>query len=431
MKFRLLFGGLAVACLLIAASVSAQTTGEIRGQLKDATGGVLPGVTVEARSPALQGTKTAVTGGDGTYRLALLPPGEYTVTFGLSGFGRVEKRAAVQLDKTVVVDASMTVSQKEEVVVRGEAPVIDATSSASGANFSADFVRPLPVGRGFQAIATKTPGVVQGFGQDSNNFNVHGSTGAENSFVIDGVDTTEIQYGRQGKAAPAEFIQEVEVKAGGFQAEYGHAQGGVLNAITKSGGNDFHGDAFGYYNGRSNSATGGNFWQAADKHVQEKSDSLGTFIFGQTDPIRNTLTADFGADVGGFFLKDRIWFFGAYDRVHQGGNNFLNDAVGNGTIQGNAGPGTGKLTGQTTARIFNQDLYAGKLTFRILEGLSLVGSVFGDPSTLGPNLVTPISGSDPGTYQGTQEQGGTDYTGRLSGVVGSNFLFDLQGARQN
>ncbi len=411
---------LLVGLLLTASFAFAQVTGEIRGQVKDSTGGVLPGVSVEAKSPSLQGTKTATTAGDGTYRIPLVPPGEYTVTFGLAGFGKVEKRVAVQLDKTVVVDASMALATTAEVTVSGEAPVIDATSSATGANFTADMVKTLPLGRNMTAVATKAPGVIAGFGADSGNISVQGSTGAENNFIIDGVDTTEVQYGRQGKAAPSEFIQELEVKSGGFQAEYGHAQGGVLNAITKSGGNAFHGDAFGYYSGRSNTASGGNFWQAADKHLQEKADSLGTFR-AQTDPIRNTLQSDYGADVGGFFWPDRIWFFGAYDKVHIGGKNFLNSTTG--------APGEGVLTGQTTARIVNQDLYAGKLTFRILEGLSLVGSVFGDPNTTGPNLITPLAGAPPSTYQGTLEQGGVDYTGRLSGVVGSNFLFELQAAK--
>lgn len=423
-RFALVLSGL----LLVSSLVVAQTTGEIRGQVKDSTGAVLPGVNVEAKSPALQGTKTAVTGPDGNYRISLLPPGEYTVTFSISGFGGVSRKTSVQLDKTVVVDGSLSLSATAEVTVSGAAPVIDATSSSTGTNFTAEFVKTLPVGRGFQAIATKAPGVIAGFGSDSGNFNVQGSTGAENNFIIDGVDTTEIQYGRQGKAAPSEFIQEVEVKVGGYQAEYGHAQGGVLNAITKSGGNAFHGDAFGYYQGRANSADGSNVWAASDKHLQEKADSL-TTNRAQTDPIRNTLQADFGADVGGFFWKDRIWFFGAYDRVHQGGENFLNNPTGNCTGGCSAGPGTGKLTGDTTARILNQDLYAGKVTFRLSEGLSLVGSVFGDPSSLGPNLATPNPGSDPGTYQGTQDQGGLDYTGRLSGVVGSNFLFELQGAK--
>jgi hypothetical protein len=417
--------------LVAAPAVFGQTTGSIQGTAKDSSDAVLPGVTVEARSPALQGTKTAVTGPDGSYRFSLLPPGTYTVTFSLAGFGRVQKTVAVQLDKTVVVDAPMALSAREEVIVTGEAPVIDATSSAVGTNFTSDFVRTLPIGRGFSAVATKAPGVIQGFGADQLNFNVHGSTGAENSFIIDGVDTTEIQYGRQGKTVVGDFVQEVEVKAGGYEAEYGHAQGGVLNAITKQGGNEFHGSVFGYYSGRSDDVDGGNIWQAQDDNLQEKADSLGQ-LRAQTDVIRNTRTADYGASLGGFFWRDRIWFFGAYDRVETEGLNFLNTPAGSCTespCPPGTGPGTGSFSGATTERNVEQDLYAGKLTFRILEGLSLVGSVFGDPTEIGPNLRTPIVGEPPGTYRGVLKQGGTDYTGRLQGLVGSQFSFELQAAR--
>lgn len=413
---------LSLGLLLGASAALAQTTGEIRGQVKDSTGGVLPGVSVEVKGPSLQGTKTATSAGDGTYRVSLVPPGEYTVAFMLAGFGRVEKKTTVQLDKSVVVDAALALATTASVTVTGEAPVIDATSSSTGANFSADMVKTLPLGRGFTAVATKAPGVIAGFGADSGNINVQGSTGAENNFMIDGVDTTEVQYGRQGKAAPSEFIQEIEVKSGGFQAEYGHSQGGVLNAITKSGSNAFHGDGFGYYTGRPSTATGGNFWQAADKRIQAKTDSFGT-TRAQTDPIRNTIRADYGADIGGFVWPDRVWFFGAYDRVHTGNQNFLNSTTG--------APGTGSLSGTSLSTDTIQQLYAGKMTFRILEGLSLVGSVFGDPSTQGPNLATPIAGADPGTFKGSVKQGGIDYSGRLSGVVASNFLFELQAARHN
>ncbi len=98
-RLALLFS---VCVLGIAPLAHAQTTGEIRGQVKDSTGSVLPGVTVEAKSPALQGTKTAVTGAEGNYRVSLLPPGKYTVTFSIAGFAPVRKNAAVGLDKTVV-----------------------------------------------------------------------------------------------------------------------------------------------------------------------------------------------------------------------------------------------------------------------------------------------------------------------------------------
>ncbi len=423
-----------VAACLASTPVLAQTTGRIVGVVKDsAAGGGLPGVSVEIKSASLQGVRTTVTAGDGSFRFSILPPGNYTVTFTLAGFAKVEQKAAVQLDKTVVVDATMQLSAREEVVVTGEAPVVDATSSASGANFTSDFVKTLPVGRGFQSVATKTPGVIQGFGADSANFNVYGSTGAENSFVIDGVDTTEVRYGRQGKNITAEFVQEIEVKAGAYQAEYGHAQGGVLNAITKSGGNEFHGDVFGYVTGKPSAADGSNIFQAQDKHLQEKADSFGT-TRAQTDPIRNTATNDFGADLGGFAMKDRIWFFGAYDRTYEGRTNYINTAAKSCTqtpCPAGTGPGTGYLTGASLPTVLDTDLYAGKLTVRVADWLSVVGSIFGDPRTTGPNLGTPLAGASPGTYQGTQKNGGIDYSGRLTGVVGSSLLFEGQAARHN
>ena len=134
------FGLLFTVCLLLTGSIAlAQTTGVIRGQVKDATGGVLPGVSVDAKSPSLQGVKTTTTAGDGTYRIPLLPPGDYTVSFMLAGFGKVEKTTTIQLDKTVVVDATMALATTASVTVTGEAPVIDATSSATGAEL---LVRP-------------------------------------------------------------------------------------------------------------------------------------------------------------------------------------------------------------------------------------------------------------------------------------------------
>ncbi len=437
MKSRWLstFMVLALAVLGVTANVAySQVTGNMVGVVKEGVGGALPGASVEIKSPSLQGTRTTVTAGDGSFRFAQLPPGEYVVTFALSGFTKVEKRAAVQLDKTVVVDATLQISAKtEEIIVTGEAPVVDATSSSSGANFTSDFVRTLPVGRGFQALAIKTPGVIMGSGLDNTNFNVYGSTGAENSFVIDGVDTTEVRYGRQGKTVVGEFVQEIEVKAGAFQAEYGHAQGGVLNAITKSGGNEFHGDVFGYYSGKPSTPDGSNIWQAEDKHLQEKADSLGTSR-NQTDAIRNTMNNDVGADLGGFFMKDRIWFFGAYDRVYQGRTNFLNTAAGSCTTSPcppGTGPGTGSWTGASLPAIFTTDLYAGKLTFKAADWLTFTGSIFGDPQDQGPNLGTPLAGAAVGTYAGTRKLGGVDYSGRVSGVVGSSFLFEGQASKHN
>ena len=121
--------------------------------------------------------------------------------------------------------------------------------------------------------------------------------GLENSYVIDGVNTTGVEYGAQGKELNYEFIQEIDIKTGGYEAEYGRSTGGIINVITKSGGNDFHGDAFGYYDR--------DWLQADNAHPNESA--LGTSP-GYT-------REDFGADLGGYIVKDRLWFFGAYDRV--------------------------------------------------------------------------------------------------------------------
>ena len=129
-----------------------------------------------------------------------------------------------------------------------------------------------------------------------NTITVYGSSGAENAYYIDGVNTTNAEYGFQGKELNFEFIQEVDVKTGGYQAEYGRATGGIINVITKSGGNDFTGDVFGYYDADS--------LQANTKPVVSTNGTVKSFT-----------RKDYGADLGGAILRDKLWFFAAYDRV--------------------------------------------------------------------------------------------------------------------
>jgi hypothetical protein len=133
--------------LALAAAVSAQTTGGIVGRVTDEQGGVLPGVTVEARSPALQGSRTATTDGTGSYRLTLLPPGEYSISFNLSGFAPETQQVAVGLDKETTLSPSLKASVSEEITVTGAAPVVDTTSTALGTNLEQRTIQTLPTGR--------------------------------------------------------------------------------------------------------------------------------------------------------------------------------------------------------------------------------------------------------------------------------------------
>ena len=136
---------------------------------------------------------------------------------------------------------------------------------------------------------------------------IYGATGLENQWIVDGVNTTNMEYGFQGKELNFEFIQAVDVKTGGYEAEYGRSTGGVVNVITKSGGNEFHGDAFGYYDGK----VFGRKLQASAEPVVSSTTSAGY------------TRKDYGLGLGGFIVKDRLWFFGAYDRVDNTQDNTL------------------------------------------------------------------------------------------------------------
>ena len=250
--------GLAVLALLVeAAAGRAQTTGAIEGRLSDSAGGVLVGASVSATSPRLQGTRTAVTDSAGHFRIPQVPPGEYVVRAGLLGFREAGKTATVRLDGTVQVDFALEPLRTEDVLVSGEAPSIDHASTTTGTSYTSSVITRLPVSRNYADIVRSNPGVSTDRGVTqgrSLSLTVYGATSAENQWIIDGVNTTNVFRGVQGKAINNEFVEEVEVKTGGYEAEYGRAFGGVINVITKSGGNEYHGDAFVYFDSTDTAA---------------------------------------------------------------------------------------------------------------------------------------------------------------------------------
>ena len=408
-----------VLLLLVAPSASAQTTGRIEGTVLDQNGAPLPGVTVEASSPNLQGTRTVVTGSDGHYRLPSLPPGTYKVTATLTGLGTVEKSVNVLLDQTATTNLQLSLATKEAVVVTGEAPMVDTTSTTGGTNYSAKVIEKLPTGRNYAEILRLNPGVNQDQGDTQGraiSLTVYGATSVENQFIIDGVNTTNVIRGFQGKAINNEFIQEVEIKTGGYQAEYGRALGGVINVITKSGGNDFHGDGFVYYD---------NFGMRADQVITSNDIFQGMRVNGYN-------RTDFGVDLGGRFVKDKLWFFFAYDRVDKPTDiSRFNDNVdenGNLTVSKDD-----KFPADST-----DNLYSGKLTWNVTSGTTLVGTIFADPSSVtgaGASDPThsyypvPIVNPDPSTWASDLKIGGTDYGVRLNQIFGSSGLLALQGSR--
>src|SRR5687768_8901539 len=146
-----------LACLV--APALAQTTGNIEGLVTDPSGGALPGVAVEATSVNLQGTRTAVTGTDGRFRIPGVPPGIYRVTASLAGFTTVEKTAYITLDSTATVDVELQVAAEAQVLVTGEAPTIDLSSTTTGSNYTAKVLERMSIGRNYADIVRSQPGV--------------------------------------------------------------------------------------------------------------------------------------------------------------------------------------------------------------------------------------------------------------------------------
>ena len=219
-------------------------------------------------------------------------------------FRTAEKTATVALGATATVDLVMQPSTEERVVVSGESPLIDGTSTTTGTSYSSNVIGHLPVARNYADIALANPGADTDRGETQGRalaLTVYGATSAENQWTIDGVNTTNVFKGTQGKVIHNEFVEAVEVKTGGYQAEYGRALGGIISAVTKSGGNAFHGDGFAYYDS-VNTAARKQFKAGRLRHRRDAGRRRGPFRVRRLD-------------LGGFLVKDRLWFFGAYDRA--------------------------------------------------------------------------------------------------------------------
>jgi hypothetical protein len=404
------------AALLAAGVLRGQTTGSIEGRLIDSEGGTLANVLLTATSPQLQGSRAAVSDRLGHFRIPAVPPGEYHVRAERQGFRAAERSATVRLDATASVDFVLEPLVTEEVQVSGKAPAIDFASTTTGTSYTGSVISQLPVGRNYADIVRSNPGVSTDRGDTQGRslaLTVYGATSAENQWIIDGVNTTNVFNGVQGKTINNEFIQEVEVKTGGYQPEYGRALGGVVNVITKSGGNEFHGDGFVYFDSTQTAAE--RQFRAGDSTIASMRVADGSRV-------------DYGFDLGGFILKDRLWIFGAFNRVQLRAH--LSRVKSSTYVSSeDRFPFDG-----------TEDLYSAKLTWNAAPSTTVVGTVFADPSTtsgaagadprqgLSDIFVDPIVSPERSTWFSARKQGGTDFGVRMSRLFGSRAIATLQGA---
>jgi Carboxypeptidase regulatory-like domain/TonB dependent receptor-like, beta-barrel len=307
----------AVCLLAIAIQTQAQsqaTTGDIEGRVLDPQEAVVPNATVTATNQQTGLEKNATTNEGGSYRFILLQPGTYTIRANAQGFAPTELRdVTVTVGSKTPLDVRLSVSgMNASVMITGEAPVVETSRTSVSTTIDQRSIENLPInGRNYQDFATLTPGVVIDRTRGGD-ISVGGQKGTLNNLQVDGVDNNNTffgqAFGRGGVRPPYQFseesVQEFQVNQNGFSAEFGRAGGAVINVVTRSGTNEFHGGGFEYFRDESLNAN-----QADTKATQARA--------GRLNKRPKSQINQFGGRIGGPIVRNRAFFFFTYDGQRQ------------------------------------------------------------------------------------------------------------------
>jgi len=301
-----------VALLFLSALAFAQeTTAGLQGTIKDPSGAVIPKAGVEVASSALIGVKKTETDQVGYYRFANLPPGQYVITVTAAGFRNQRQVIELLVGHLPNVDITMQLgSATETVEISAQAANIDVTQSKVATNISERNLMNLPTqSLSFQSVIQFAPGARSEPLQAG--FQINGASNSENAYLVEGQETASIYDGHSQANVPMDFIQEVQVKTNGFEAEYGGALGGVVNVINKRGSNEWHGSIFTYYNSDKFNAAPNptqlrNPQFSANYNGTVRRDQPMEYYYPKKDHRR---IVDPGFTLGGSIVRDRLWAF--------------------------------------------------------------------------------------------------------------------------
>jgi outer membrane receptor protein involved in Fe transport len=398
------------AVLALTGVVFAQeTTGTLSGKLVDAQGLAVPGATITVNGP--QGSKSFVSDAEGRFQAPFLTPGSYDLHAELQGFKSVDVKAVtVRLGQNTDLSLKMEIGGLTETVqVVSSAAVVDTTSTTAGAVLSSEMFEKIPLGRRMTDTLYLAPGV-SGTSVGRANPSMSGASGLDNLYVVDGVNVTNTGYGAVGSysivfgslgtATPFDFVKEVQVKTGGYEAEFGQALGGVVNVVTKSGSNTLRGSVFGYSRPSA--------LEAAYKTVQTDNGTVNTV--GQQE-------SDVGVEAGGRVVRDKVFFFGAINPSWQ-------------TRTFNAPQGFPLESLGDVDRERRTLSYSAKGTWQAAPGHRIDASFFGDPSKgkMGPQRTSSLLVTDTSSFS-ELNYGGHNQTVHYDGVYGSRFLLEGSFAR--
>ncbi len=343
-------------------------------------GNPLPGVTLKLTGPSLMGQRAVVSDEKGTYRFNLLPPGKnFQLDASLSGFSPyVRKNLTLALGSTTTINVGMkeaTVS--EEIVVTAEAPLVDVTSSSTSTNVTSEFITKIGNDRQYQAIMSIMPGAIEG-----NNPTMLGGSSTDNVYMVDGADTTDPLTHTWGAALNFDTIDEVQVVTGGVSAEFGRGQGAVVNLVTKSGGNQFHGSV-----------------RYLASNIDWNSEVNGKPFGG--DPAASTkYTSEdrWSLTLGGPIIKDKLWFFVSYETRDKTKASFHYSTIDDWNAQDPS-------TMEQIEPAYSGHYFSIKLTYQLNENHSFQAFYSKDPISF-PNAAYRNYTNYENPFMVTQEQGG-------------------------
>ena len=319
-----------------------EVSGKIEGRIVDENGSAVNSVLITASSSTLQGIRTTQTNNDGFYRFIILPPGFYTLKFTHVSYKPITiDNIQVRLGKTSSIGELILIEnpyELEEILVKESRSLIDPGSTAIGGNFTKNEIEPLPLQRDYQYIPLLLPQINNSYYGDK--FSSTGATGIENRYLIDGIEVTDPISFSKGISLPYNFIKDIEVLRGGYEAQYRSALGNVVNVITSSGGDKISGQVFGYYTGSRFSAN--------SNSIPGEEPNEGDFSL-----------YDFGLSIGGPLIKETLWLNMAYNP------NFQNEEM---MIPG-VGNRDDKIISHQTA---------GKLSLHLSNNTQLIFNFTGD-----------------------------------------------------
>ncbi|HEY0158033.1 MAG TPA: TonB-dependent receptor [Thermoanaerobaculia bacterium] len=390
------FRNLVLLALIVLAGVSpafAQTTATVTGTVTT-DGAPLPGATVTITSPQMQGNRTTVTGDAGGYNFSGIPAGDYTVTIELAGMTSATRKVQVGPGQTGRADADLRVSAvSEAITVTASAPSVLETPTVSQ-NIQQELVEELPIARTVNAAALLAPGVT-GNTTANNQFSISGSPGYDNLIMVNGVVISEAVRSQILPLYIEDAIQETTIMTGGVSAEYGRFTGGVINSITKSGGNEFSGSL---------------------------RDSFTSPDWSDENPLQITpaqqnvhkLGQVWEATLGGYILRDRLWFFAA------GRDTETDNPVATRLV-----PGDTTNTSLTSSSVTTETRYEGKLTGQLTPSHTLMGSYFESESVQTNYQFTPAS-YDLESLSPDRQDPRELLTARYNGIFATNLMIEAQ-----